>query len=115
MTISVLESLIGLTGYPIPMRTVLTIAIRRGLDIEEQMELGEATEALVSRPFRLAEADLLMWLYRAPNVSQGGQSYNFTDTQREDFRRRAQAIYDSIGGSSDRKSNVRYGYKGSRL
>ena len=53
---------------------------------------------------------------RAPNVGQGGQSYNFTDEQRRDFRNRAKAIYDDLGEVADGDSaGIRYGYKGSRV
>ena len=109
--LSVFEALIGVTGYPIPYRTVKTIALRRGLDMT-----AEPTETLVtSREFRLCEADLLMWLFRAPNVSQGGQSYNFTDEQRRDFRNRAKSIYGDLGETADAASGVQYGYKGDRV
>lgn len=105
------EALLGVTGYPVPQRTIEAVARRRGLDLDE----GASSASMVTPSFRLCEADLLMWLLRAPNVSQGGQSYNFTDEQRRDFLRRARAIYgeldpgalDTIGGN--------YGYKGTRL
>lgn len=109
--LTVIDALFGVTGYPIPMRTVKTISLRRGLD------LGAApTKDLVtSREFRLCEADLLMWLSRAPNVSQGGQSYNFNEDQRKDFRNRAKAIYDDLGEADGSATGIQYGYKGSRI
>lgn len=110
--LTVFDSLIGVTGYPIPARTVKTISLRRGLD----MGAVPSQELLTSREFRLCEADLLMWLSSAPNVGQGGQSYNFTDEQRRDFRNRAKAIYDDLGEVADGDSaGIRYGYKGSRV
>ena len=110
--LTVYEALIGVTGYPIPSRTVQTIALRRNLDLTAQ-----PTKTLVtSREFRLCEADLLMWLFRAPNVGQGGQSYNFTDEQRRNFRQRAKAIYDALGETADSASTgIQYGYKGDRV
>lgn len=110
--LTVFESLIGVTGYPIPQRTVLTIAMRRNLDMEAVPDKALVT----SREFRLCEADLLMWLSRAPNVGQGGQSYNFTDEQRKDFRNRAKAIYTELGEEADAAATgIQYGYKGSRV
>lgn len=110
---SVLEALVAVTGYPIPERTVETAALRRGLSVT-----GEPTaETVASRAFRLCEADLCMWLYYAPNVSQGGQSYSFTDAQREMYRQRAKAIYKALGedDSESSTSGVKYGYKGQWL
>lgn len=101
------DALLGITGYPIPQRSVEVVALRRGLDLDE----GATLESMVSRPFRLCEADLLMWLLRAPNVSQGGQSYNFTEEQRKDMRRRANAIYTEEGENAAGAA-IAYGYKG---
>lgn len=109
--LSVYEALIGVTGYPIPARTVQTITIRRGLDLGADPD----QDLVTSREFRLCEADLLMWLFRAPNVGQGGQSYNFTDEQRRDFRNRAKAIYDALGETDGTATGIQYGYKGSRI
>lgn len=106
------EALTGITGYPVPCNSINAIALRRGLGLDDTA----SPEEIKSRAFRLCEADMLMWLFRAPNVSQGGQSYNFTDEQRADFRRRATAIYNDCGDDLDRKANgVQYGYKGTRL
>lgn len=106
------DALLGVTGYPIPRRSVEAVALRRGLDLDSSASQG----VMISREFRLCEADLLMWLFRAPNVSQGGQSYNFTDEQRKDFRRRAMGIYNSLGDTGDATgSGIAYGYKGDWL
>lgn len=106
------DALIGVTGYPVPRRSAESIALRRGLDLWA----APTQEMMTSREFRLCEADMLMWLFRAPNVSQGGQSYNFTEEQRRDFRRRAVAIYDSLGDTGDAAgASIQYGYKGDRL
>ena len=110
--LTVYEALIGITGYPIPSRTVQTVSLRRGLD----MDAVPDQTLVVSREFRLCEADLLMWLSRAPNVGQGGQSYNFTDEQRRDFRNRAKAIYNALGEEADSAScGIQYGYKGQNI
>lgn len=106
------DALLGVTGYPIPQRTVEAVALRRELDLDG----GASASSMKSASFRLCEADLLMWLLRAPNVSQGGQSYNFTDEQRKDFRRRAMAIYEALGENDEAGvSGIKYGYKGTRL
>ena len=107
---TILESLKSVNAYPVPLRTLVEIAERRGLSLT-----SEATQAeLRGKDYKLATADLLLWLSLAPNISQGGQSYSFTDEQRQQFRNRANALFDEFG---EETSSVQptYGYKGSRL
>lgn len=107
---TILESLKGVNAYPVPLRTLVEIAERRGLSLT-----SEATQTeLRGKDYKLATADLLLWLSLAPNISQGGQSYSFTDEQRQQFRNRANALFDEFG---EETSSVQptYGYKGSRL
>lgn len=107
---TILESLKGVNAYPVPLRTLVEIAERRGLSLT-----SEATQAdLRGKDYKLATADLLLWLSLAPNISQGGQSYSFTDEQRQQFRNRANALFGEFG---EETSSVQptYGYKGSRL
>ena len=98
----------AVSAYPIPMRTIEAKALKRGLDLEGDAEVGG--DAL-----RLAVADLYVWLYFAPNVSQGGQSYSFTDAQREWWRKQALAIYDELGDEEAAALHSQYGYMGRRL
>jgi hypothetical protein len=107
---TILESLKSVNAYPVPLRTLVKIAEERGLSLTE-----EATkEVLRGKNYKLAYADLLLWLSLAPNISQGGQSYSFTDEQRQQFRNSAKALFDEFG---EETSSVQptYGYKGSRL
>ena len=107
---TILESLKSVNAYPVPLRTLVEIAERRGLSLT-----SEATQAdLRGKNYKLATADLLLWMSLAPNISQGGQSYSFTDEQRQQFRNRANALFDEFG---EETSSVQptYGYKGSRL
>lgn len=104
-----LEALKGINSYPIPQRTLEEVAARR-----EVVLTAEATvEVLRGRAYNLAYADLLLWLSYAPQITQGGQSYNFTDEQRLQFRNRASELFEENEDESARKP--RYGYKGSRL
>ena len=74
----VIESLKGLNAYPIPLRTLVETAEKRELNLDT-----EATkEVLKGKEYNLAKADLLLWLSFAPDISQGGQNYSFTDEQR---------------------------------
>lgn len=99
--------------YPLPSRTLDEIAARRGCSLSDEA----SQEVLSGAVFNLSKADVLMWLSRAPDVSQGGQSYSFTDEQRKQLRNEAKALYaefaaDDTGATANKPI---YGYKGSRL
>ena len=74
-------------------------------------------EIVKSRAYLLTEADIYRWLYLVANMSQGGQSYNFTAEDKEHFRLEANKTY-RLFGEDDmvlKETTTRYGYKGSRL
>ena len=105
------ESIVALSAFPVPMRTVEMFATKRGLTLDE-----EANSFNLSSPaYKLVEADIYMWIFLSPNVGQGGQSYSFGD--RRQFRRLAMNISERFGSEDDLKgySNGKYGYMGSRL
>lgn len=107
---TILESLKGINAYPVPLRTLESIAARRGVypgDTATQ-------DVLKGAAYNLCRADVLMWLSLAPDISQGGQSFSFTDEQRTALRRQAQALYDEYGVDDDTPKTL-FGYKGSRL
>lgn len=106
------NALAAVNAYPIPGRELERVGVRRGLTLSD-----EATEEVVTgKAYGLAVADLLCWLALAPAVSQGGQSYSFTDEQRTQMRSRAKALY-ALWGESEAESSTGtvYGYKGWRL
>ena len=106
----ILDNLKGINAYPVPLRTFNEIAAGRGLDLKGDTSL----EVLRSKGYRLAKADVLMWLADAPNISQGGQSYTFSEEQRANFRRRADAIYAECEEDAS-LSKPKFGYKGKNL
>ena len=109
---TVLESPKGVNAYPIPLRTLTSVAGKRGL----QLTADATQEIQKSKAYNLAVADLLMWLSDAPDISQGGQSYSFTDEQRKEFRNRANSLYRDFGADNEAGTpKPIYGYKGSRL
>ncbi len=107
---TVAESLRGVNAYPVPGRTIATVMTRRGLDGEAEATAG----VLTSEAYMLAYADVLIWLSKAPNVSQGGQSYSFSEDERKAFRREAGAIYADLEPEG-LMTKARFGYKGDRL
>lgn len=107
----VIEALKGLNSYPIPLRTLVETAEKRGLNIDTET----TAEILKGKAYNLAAADIFLWLSFAPDVSQGGQSYSFTDEQRTQLRNHAKALYKDFDDDSGSANKPIYGYKGSRL
>ena len=102
------ETLVAISAYPIPARTIESIGLARGVDFED-----EATqETMQSREYKLACADIKLWLSEAPNISQGGQSFTFSDEQRKRLRNEAMAEMQEL---DDNTPKATYGYKGTRL
>lgn len=101
------EALRGVNSYPIPEKTLNTIAQKHAIDLDEEATI----DIIKSQAYNLAYSDLLLWLSLAPNISQGGQSYSFSEDQRIQFRIQAKEISDLY--ETPRKTI--YGYKGSRL
>lgn len=112
MAETILESLKGVNAYPIPLRTLNSVMERRGLSKSD-----EATQVVMrGASYNLATADLLKWLSSAPDITQGGQSFGFTDEQRLQFRNRANRLYKQYGDAEEAAQNKPiYGYKGNRL
>lgn len=107
-----LEALKGINPYPIPLRTLTEVAGRRDVDLAAE----NTQEVYRSKGYNLCRADLLMWLSFAPDITQGGQSYSFTDEQRTDLQNLARQLYDEFTEEEDEPivKNI-YGYKGRRL
>lgn len=105
------DALKGINAYPIPQRTIIEIALRRGCGLSDEM----TRENLTARPFNLAKADVLIWLSLAPNITQGGISYSFTDEQRTKFRNQANDLYSVFDDDEQGAPKPIYGYKGSKL
>ncbi len=110
--ITAFESLLAVSAYPIPKRVIEATALKRAVDLE-----GPVDEAMLhSAAYRLAVADLYVWLYFAPNVSPGGQSYSFTDEQRKWWRKQAMATYEELEDEDALSAlKTQYGYMGSKL
>lgn len=105
-----LDALKSVNAYPIPLRTLTETAERRNISLAAEA----SQESLPGRDYLLAKADLLLWLSLAPNISQGGQSFSFTDEERKQMRRQAQDIYDELEPETN-AGCVIFGYKGDRL
>jgi len=104
---TIIESLKCISGYPIPQNTLQNIAESRGLTPADE----NTPEVRKSREYKLANADVLTWLSQAPDVSQAGISYSFSDADRLNFRQKANLLYKEC----EEKPKSNFGYKGNRL
>ena len=100
----------SLSSYPIPQATLQNIALSVGLDTDKPLR----HDVLNSRDMKKAMAKVYFWLSVAPNVSQGGISFSFTEEERRRLRQQAQAILDELG-EGDEGTGISYGYMGEDL
>lgn len=102
MTIA--ESLLSISTYPIPDATVEKICIERGITHTADFLAATAgTEA-----YQLATADVYLFLYTAPNLKE--QQVSFSYSERNDFLSIANTIYGRY--DDDKFSAIRYGFQG---
>lgn len=92
MTIA--ESLATLSAYPVLSSFIESTCLKRGLTSTETMVQG--TFALQS--YNLAIADILVWLYNAPNL--GEQQISISLQERANLLDRANKIYSTYEGEA---------------
>lgn len=105
MTVS--ESLKSINNYPIPPYVLTKSAIKNGMSLEEEV----TSEILISREYRLMEADVYAFLSGAPDVTQNGITFSFSQEQRDWFLSMSNSIKEELG-VSDASSGQGYGYMG---
>ncbi len=103
MALTILQSLQSINAYPILVSAIESI-------IEARCLVGGDSPDYASQEYQLAKADVLMWLSQAPDITQAGISYRFSDKDRLSFRNQALTIYNGWG--VDVSSSFTYGDKG---
>ena len=104
------ELLQSVNSYPIPANVISEAGIRYGLDLE-----AEATKEIISSSgYKLAKADIYAFLAGAPNVTQNGISFSFSEDQRKYFLNISNSIR-TEEGVTDATSGQSYGYMGEDL
>lgn len=104
----------GVSNYPVPMATLECVALVRGIDLKA----GATTEMLLSKEYRLADADVKLWVSTAPNVSQAGIAFDMLVSTRDSLKAQANAVYKEYSDSKyepEKTSSVKFGYKGKKL
>lgn len=102
------QSLTSLSSYPVQQRVLNRVAVARAL------VLGDVADAtvLATNNYQLAEADILMFLSKAPNVSEGGVHFAFSESDKAGFRSEAAYLYQLYEVTA---REPRFGYQGEDL
>ena len=106
---TVRESLLTISNYPIPDAFLESIGEEVGIDMD-----GELTEVDDPVPLNRARARAYIFLATAPNVSEGGVSISFTATEKAYFLSLAKR-YAALAGETGLFPGPAYGYKGQNI
>lgn len=99
---TVAEAIQGLTTYPIPVNTITSVCISRGLDASIPF-----TIAIHNQPaYQLAKADVYVFLSVAPDLKE--QEVSITNSDKKHYK----ALADEIYGKYEEGGSGVYGYKG---
>ena len=105
---TVRESLLAISNYPIPDEFLESIGNEVGLDLSQ--DLADAPIVALNR----VRARSYMFLAMAPNVSEGGVSISFTATEKSYFLSLARR-YADLAGETGLFPGPAYGYKGQNI
>lgn len=107
---TILQSLKRLNSYPLHNDTIVSVCLELGLNGDEKA----CADTMNSKAYKRAKARVYIMLSQAPNVSQGGVSYSFSDEDRKCFRMQAQALLEEAGENSTLLTDE-YGWMGEDL
>ena len=105
MTIA--ETLTAISAYPIPYPFIQATCEGEGLESDAQ----STADVRSTTAYKRAKAKTYLFLATAPNVSQGGISYSFTNEDKQMFRKQAQTLLDEVE-DEEGYGGVDYGYQG---
>lgn len=108
---TILQSLQCLSAYPIPVGVIADILLSCGLYSEDNFN----TEVIESKSYIMAKSKLYDYLFTAPNVSENGISFSFSESQREYFKSMSLMLKRKAGEEASLANGVVFGYKGEDL
>lgn len=88
----VIDALRHINLYPINPGTAELIATECGMESDADF----TSEIARSNAFKKAKAKVYLYLSEAPAVTEAGATYSFTDEERDDFRKKANALLEEI-------------------
>lgn len=104
---TIFQSLKSISNYPIPSAVIEDTAEDFGLDAQQK----STADIRKGRNYMLAKARVYDFLSDAPNISQSGITYTFSDVEKKSFKAKAESIRESLG-ETDMSDNNSYGYQG---
>lgn len=107
---TVFQSLKCLSSYPIPSATIENVAEESGLNASDNVTV----EVRKSKSFMLTKAGIYDFLSEAPNISQSGISFSFSEDERKRFKTKADSLR-RVAGYEDAANQAVYGYQGEDL
>ena len=96
----------AMSSSPIPAATIENIIEEAGLDAEADI----TKEMRASDQFKKAKALTYAFLSEAPNITQGGISYTFSEDERSRFQKKSSNLLAELG--EDEGSDIPCGYIG---
>lgn len=97
----------AMSSYPIPAATIENIIDEAGLDAEADI----TKEIRVSNGFKKAKALTYAFLAEAPNITQGGISYTFSEDERSRFAKKSNTLLIELE-EEEAGTDVQCGYIG---
>lgn len=100
------DAIRAISSYPMPSSTIESILEEAGLDAVADI----TKEIRASDGFKKAKALAYAFLAEAPNITQGGISYTFSQDERSRFEKKSNSLLAELG--EDGGSDVPCGYVG---
>lgn len=97
----------AINGYPIPPGTIENIADEAGLKADDDI----TKEVRASNEWKKARALTYAFLAEAPNITQGGISYTFSEDERSRFATKSNRLLAEFG-EEETTSDIPCGYIG---
>ena len=102
------EKILSITAVPVPIANITAIGSEVG--ITPETEDSEVQPRVLNRFY----AKVFLFLAMTPNISEGGVSITFSETQRSLFLRQARH-YAMLSGDKNLVPGPSYGYVGENL
>jgi len=103
-----LDALKAISNYPIPQPVIELAAVRRGVDLTAAI----TPDTFATKEYIRAEADIKIFLSKAPNITEAGIIYELSPADRSALRSEAAKALSDTGATTQ---SVIFGYKGQQL
>jgi hypothetical protein len=107
-----LDALKSLSNIPIPQSVFDKIEVERDINLSDIYDFTISSSA----KYKLCEADVLLWLSKAPEIVEGGVTIKISDTDKAKMEKQAVLIYNQFGDTTHLiEDQIDYGDKGDEI